>query len=274
MIKMEPKHVLMIPPTYFEVSYNINPHMEKTLAERKKVRPKKAQSQWDGLGEKIVSQGYIQDRMDPVKGLPDIVFTANAAFVFDGRIIMGRFKNQQRQPETEYFYKWFSDNDYEIVKIKEDFEGGGDALLWQGKLIGGHGFRSTLRGIQTAAMYANFFGIKAVPLKLIDPRFYHVDTCFCPMGERALYYPGAIASDSCEELKKVGETVEVSEKDALKMVCNGIYLEGINGPKFIVNDISRKLRKIIESWGIEILINDTSEFQKSGGSNRCLTLFL
>ncbi|MDO8523131.1 MAG: arginine deiminase-related protein [bacterium] len=270
------KQVFMIEPTHFEVIYNINPAMAETLEKGQKIKKKPARREWEGLRNIYTDNGLERVGMDSIKGLPDIVFTANGGFAHNGRIVMGRFKYPERQPESEHFYKWFTENEYETVRIDEDFEGGGDMLLWQGKFIGGHGFRSTFDGIKTAASFATFWGKEddLVPLKLIDPRFYHLDTCFCPIGEHAFYFPGAIAPDSCEALLKLGKAVPVSEADALKMVCNGVYFEGSSGPKFVVNDISRKLEKMLEKWGIETIINKTSEFQKSGGSNRCLSLFL
>lgn len=268
------KQVLMCAPTYFEVVYDINPMMKETLENNIPVDPTLAMKQWKRLGTIYAEEGFEPVYIQPVKGLPDMVFTANAGFALDGIIVMGNFKFPERKPETEYFYKWFVDNDYGVVKIDEDFEGGGDSLIWKDKFIGGHGFRSDLSGVKTAASFASFLGKKLVPLKLTDPRFYHLDTCFCPLGERALYFPQAISPDSCEELARLGEAIPVSEEDALLMVCNGVYLEGKNGPLFVVNGMSDWLKKEFRKWGIRVIINKTSEFQKSGGSNRCLTLFL
>lgn len=268
-------HVLMCPPTYFEVSYSINPAMKKTLENKQKVDPVKAEEQWTRLRDIYIKEGFEIDIVEPVKGLPDMVFTANCGIVYESRAVIGTFKNWQRQPETEYFIKWFKENEYGVVPIREVFEGTGDMLLWQKKIIGGHGIRSNLDGVRKAAKFMTILGREKdlVLVKLVDERYYHLDTCFCPMGDSALFYPKAFSADSIDILQKMGAR-PVSDEDAAHMVCNGVYLDNGRAPKFIVNDIGAELRKWMEGLGIEIILNPTSEFQLSGGSNRCLTLFL
>lgn len=271
LITRKKKQILMCPPTYFEVCYNINPDMKETLEHGRKVNKKKAMRQWEGLRDIYTSEGYECVYIEPIRGLPDMVFTANAGLVDNESIIIGKFKYRERQKETDYFYKWFSDQAYKIIKIPYDFEGGGDALIWQRKVIGGHGFRSDPKGIEVAA---SLIKKEAVLLKLVDPRFYHLDTCFAPMEERALFYPKAFTVASCHALEKLGEVIPIDEKDALRRGCNGVYLKGKSNPKYVVNDVSQTLEKKLEKLVIEAIFNETSEFEKSGGSNRCLSLFL
>lgn len=269
--------------------------------------------------------------IEPVKGLPDMVFTANSAIVIRGSAVMGKFRHWQREPETKYFEKWFKENEFGLVRFDDLFEGTGDLLPWKDKLIGGHGIRSDLDGITKAAKFLSVLGREKdlVALKLINENFYHVDTCFCPMGERAIFYPKAFSADSIDVLLKMGAE-PTSDRDAFMMAPNGVYLHKANSrtydvlmckptyfevnyainpsmkktlkdntpvdpikameqwnglrqfylkkdhkeQEFVVNDITDELRQKLESWGIDITINPTSEFQKSGGSNRCLSLFL
>src|SRR3989338_5650446 len=269
------KQILMCAQTYFEVTYAINPAMARTLACKIAVNQFKAMEQWTGLKDIYTKEGFDVVLIDPVKGLPDMVFTANCGIVNDGRAIIGEFKHAQRKPETDYFEKWFKENDYGIIHIKEEFEGTGDMLLWKDNIIGGHGVISGLDGITKVAKFFTFLGRgkDLVPVKLVDDNYYHLDTCFCPMGENALFYPKAFSADSIEVLLEMG-AMPINDKDARSMLPNGVYLDNGKGIKFIASKISREWRNALEKLGIEIILNPTSEFQKSGGSNRCLTLFL
>jgi len=271
MPKAEPKKVLMCEPRYFTVAYDINPHMKRTLEKGRKVRHGIALKQWSVLRDIYLQAGYNVEYIEPVKDLPDLIFTANAGLVHKETVVLSKFAHSERQPETPYVKKWFSDNDYKIVEIPYFFEGAGDALLWKDILIGGYGFRSEDIGVMCAA---DFIEKELVLLKLANEDFYHLDTCFCPIGEKALFYPFAFDAASMRDLEKAGELIEVSDKDAYSFVCNGVYLETKPAPKFIVHDISNKLRKKFDNLGIEIIINRTTEFMLSGGSNRCLSLFL
>ena len=271
MPKAEPKKVLMCEPRYFIVAYDINPHMKRTLEKGRKVRNGIALKQWSALRDIYLQEGYEVVYIEPVKDLPDLIFTANAGLVHKKTVVLSKFAHSERRQETPYVKKWFSDNDYKIVEIPYFFEGAGDALFWKDVLIGGYGFRSEDIGVMCAA---DFIEKEPVLLKLVNEDFYHLDTCFCPMGERALFYPTAFDAASMRDLEKVGELIEVGDKDACSFVCNGVYLEIKPTPKFIVNDISRKLEKKLEKLGIMIVNNKTSEFMLSGGSNRCLSLFL
>ncbi len=263
------QQVLMSPPDYFGVFDKYNAHMKRTLEMGRKVRPNVACQQWTALRDIYVQAGYEVLYIDSVPGLPDMVFTANAGLVYKETIVLSKFSIEKRQPETPYIKKWF--DEYKIVEIPYFFEGAGDALLWKDILVGGYGFRSEDIGVMCAAEYIEK---ELVLLKLINEDFYHNDTCFCPMGERALFYPKALDAASIRDLEKAGELIEVSDRDAYFFACNGVYLETKPVPKFIVNDISNKLRKKLENLGIEIAINRTTEFMLSGGSNRCLSLFL
>ena len=159
------KQILMCAPTYFEVTYAINPAMARTLACKIAVNQFKAMEQWTGLKDIYTKEGFDVVLIDPVKGLPDMVFTANCGIVNDGRAIIGEFKHAQRKPETEYFEKWFKENDYGIIHIKEEFEGTGDMLLWKDNIIGGHGVRSGLDGITKVAKFFTFLGrVRRTPI--------------------------------------------------------------------------------------------------------------
>lgn len=269
---MEPKQVLMCSPTYFGVSYDINPHMKRTLEKGRKVRPNVAFKQWAALRDIYLNAGYKVVFIDPVPGLPDLVFTANAGVVHQDVVVLSKFSYKERQPETPHIKKWFTEQEYTVVTLPHFFEGHGDMLFWKENIVGAYGFRSEDIGVMVAAEFVDEKK-ELVLLRLVNEDFYHLDTCFCPLGDKALFYPRAFDAASIKDLEAVGELIEVDDKDAYSFVCNGVYLHSAN-PKLIVNDISGRLERKLEKLGIGVILNRTSEFLLSGGSNRCMSLFL
>lgn len=268
---MAQKQVLMCPPDYFGVYYDINAHMRRTLEKGRKVIPAIARKQWSALRDIYLKSEYEVLYIEPVLGMPDLVFTANAGLISEETVVIGQYAHNERRQETPVIQKWFGDNEYKVVTIPYFFEGHGDALFWKKILIGGYGLRSEDVGVMLAA---EFVEKELVLLKMIDEDFYHLDTCFCPLGDKALFYPHAFDAASIRDLEKAGELIEVSAKDAYLFACNGVYLETGFGPKFIAHELSGKLRNTLEKLGCEIIDNRTTEFLLSGGSNRCMSLFL
>src|ERR1700682_2514883 len=180
---------LMCPPEYFTVAYIINPWMHGNL---RRIDNAVARSQWRALYD-ILSDGATVRLVLPQPGSPDMVFTANAGLVKARRFLVSRFRYPERQYEEPYFADWFMDRGYEVSLMPRDvpFEGAGDALFARGdKCLGmAHGHRSIPAARE---VLADRLGLDVVVLKLTDQRFYHLDTCFCPLkGGFLLYYPAA-----------------------------------------------------------------------------------
>ena len=92
-------HILMCPPDYYGIEYEINPWMNT----ERQVDHAKAVEQWQRLRELLVDTGAKITEVAPVEGLPDLVFTANAAIVIREQAILARFKHEQRQGEEAHF---------------------------------------------------------------------------------------------------------------------------------------------------------------------------
>jgi N-dimethylarginine dimethylaminohydrolase len=180
----------------------------------------------------------------PQQDLPDIVFTANAGIVLGRKVIVSRFRSVERQGEEPHHRAWFAENGFEILDWPQDvpFEGAGDALFDRGQelLWVGPGFRSDAA---VPALLEKLLGRKAAALNLIDPRFYHLDTCLCPLASGyLLYFPAAFDEKSralIELLVPKGKRIEVDEADALQFCCNAVDLEGY----VFMNDASENLQK-------------------------------
>jgi lysine-ketoglutarate reductase/saccharopine dehydrogenase-like protein (TIGR00300 family) len=262
---------LMCPPDFYEVDYVINPWMEGNIH---KSSREAAASQWQALCSLLEKHAAVE-RIVPQPGLPDMVFTANAGLVVGKKFVLSSFLHRERQGEEAHFKKWFKMQGFEVFELPQDlpFEGAGDALpdragdfLWAG-----YGFRSEL---DSHPHLARWLGLEVVSLRLIDPRFYHLDTCLCPLEEGwLLYYPQAFDAYSnrvIEQRVPDEKRIEVSEAEAARFACNAVNV----GRKLFVSLIGATLRGQLEAAGFEVIETALTEFMKAGGAAKCLTLHL
>ena len=255
---------LLCPPEYFSVEYSINPWM---IGE--KVDVQLVKHQWENLRDTIRHLGARVKTIDPVAGLPDMVFAANSGIVFEKSVVLSRMKYSQRQGETAYYRSWFASNGYNTVDLMPgvSFEGCGDALVYGNSLIGGYGFRSDRKALEIAA---SSLGLNLFDLELADPRFYHLDTCFCRVGDdKAIYFPEAFKKGELKKLQGVIDLIPVSDSEARLFMCNSMLVNDILLIPENQTEIARKLRN---NLGVRTCRVDVSEFLKSGGSIQCLCL--
>ncbi len=259
--------VLMCPPEYFSIDYEINPWMDK----EKPVNGVLAQKQWEILKQSYSDLGVEVETVNPVEGLPDMVFTANAGLVQDKKAIVSNFKYIERKPESVYFQNWFKSNGFEVLTLDENelFEGQGEALVIGDNLIVGYGFRASLSSHEKIKRFLNR---EIVSVKLVDQRFYHLDTCFLPLNSTtALYFPRAFDEESRVKLQAIiPNLIEASEEEAVNFICNSVIVNDF----IFMPSVSERLRSQIEGFGLKIKVIEVSEFKKSGGGVRCLTLNL
>ncbi|PSP26434.1 MAG: TIGR00300 family protein [Cyanobacteria bacterium SW_8_48_13] len=260
---------LMCPPDHYEVDYVINPWMEGNIHKSSRDR---AVEQWQKLYY-LLKDRAIVDLVDPQPGWPDQVFTANAGLVLGDQVVLSRFLHKERQGEEPYFKRWFEDNGYTVYELPKElpFEGAGDALLdREGRwLWAGYGFRSEL---DSHAYIAQWLDIEVLSLRLIDERFYHLDTCFCPLsGGYLLYYPPAFDSYSNHliEMRVPPEKrIALEQVDANNFSCNAVNI----GSVVVMNQASDALTECLTEAGFEIVETPLTEFMKAGGAAKCLTL--
>ncbi len=261
--------ILMCPPHHYDVDYVINPWMEGNIHKSSRDR---ATEQWEGL-YKVLKEHAIVDLVEPQKGWPDMVFTANAGVVLGQVAVVSRFFHKERQGEEPYFKEWFQKQGYTVYELPKDlpFEGAGDALLdRQGNwLWAGYGFRSEL---DSHSYLAKWLDIEVVSLQLVDERFYHLDTCFCPLtGGYLLYYPPAFDfySNRIIEMRVPAEKrIAIQEADAVKFACNAVNI----GHTVVMNQVSNDLKQQLAKVGFQVIETPLSEFIKAGGAAKCLTL--
>lgn len=264
--------ILMCPPDHFHVNYMINPWMKDNLH---RVDQTLAVEQWNALREAIEEAGAEVLTVEPQPGVPDMVFTANAATVYRDMAVPARFYHKERQGEEPHFRRWFADHGFRVLELPEEIahEGAGDALFDRasGVLWAGYGIRSDREALDYLAQW---FGVEIAPLRLVDERFYHIDTCFCPLSEGyLLYYPRAFdAATNAEIERRVAEDrrIPVSDWDAARFACNAVNI----GRTVILNYASDDLQARLKKAGFLTVEKPLSEFLKAGGSAKCLTLKL
>jgi lysine-ketoglutarate reductase/saccharopine dehydrogenase-like protein (TIGR00300 family) len=266
--------VLMCEPTYFGVEYVINPWMHGNVG---KVSPDRARAQWQDL-KALIERVADVELIPPGPGLPDMCFTANGGMVFGSRFVPARFSVAQRTPESDLHRQWFAQAEVEVVDLPSHsaFEGEGDALWWPGPnsaplVWAGYGVRSDLEAHRDLA---EAIRIEIVSLRLVDERFYHLDTCFLPLPDgRLMYFRDAFDQYSLAEIERrtaPEQRLEIKIEDALRFACNAVRI----GSMMIMNDASAELRARLEGWGYQTHTTPLDEFLKAGGAAKCLTLLL
>jgi N-dimethylarginine dimethylaminohydrolase len=259
--------VLMCEPTHYGIEYEINPWMHRA----NRVDPARALEQWHGLYNALSAAGVSIEVIDQQPGLPDMTFTANAGVVRGRTFIPSNFRYPERQHEAEHFIRWFADRGYEIATIHEPhyWEGEGDVLASGRRALAGYRFRTELRALDHLD---ELLPLEVIRLELVDPRFYHLDTCLCPLSERdALFYPPAFSPEAQAELARCFPgLIPVVEAEALRFACNAFPAEG----KLVMNAGCPRTMAAARTLGYECIEAPMDEFIKAGGSVKCLVLGL
>ncbi len=260
-------HILMCPPDYYGIEYEINPWMSRS---RQADQPL-ARRQWEALHAILTGLGARVSLLTPQPGLPDLVFTANAAMIFRQRAILSHFRHEQRQREEPLFEAWLTSSGYTVEKLPEGryFEGAGDALFAGQTLVAGYRLRSDIHAQQ---LVGQMVGCRVVPLELVDGHYYHLDTCFCPLAEdEAIWFPGAFDDYGRRALAEVvPQLIPVAEEEARSFACNAVVV----GKHVVTNTGCPQLHRDLAARGYTPIETPLSEFVKAGGSAKCLTLRL
>lgn len=259
--------ILMCPPDHYGIEYEINPWMNRSLGAVRAL----AFRQWTELRNTLTSLGVTVEILTPQPGLPDLVFTANAGLMFHQLFLSSRFKHEVRAKESPFFEEWFQAHGYEVVQLPAEtyHEGAGDALFCGETLFAGYRTRSDASAHQWVAQR---LGVRCLPLELVNPRFYHLDTCFCPLAPGvAIYFPDAFDSYGRRVLEnQIPKLISVPEADAHRFGCNAVVV----GQNVVHNSRCPGLRERLQKAGYTSIEVELDEFLKAGGSAKCLTLRL
>jgi len=259
--------ILMCPPDYYGIEYEINPWMSRQRQADRDL----AIEQWESLATVLARLGVEIQLLDPVPGLPDLVFTANAALIHRGRAILSRFRHKQRQGEEPHSAAWLRRHGFTVEMLPEErfFEGAGDALFCGETLLAGYRIRSDVKSQQ---MLGEMLGCEVIPLELVDEYYYHLDTCFCPLAPGvAIWHPAAFDEYGRRAVTELIPTlIPVVPEEARSFACNAVVV----GKNVITNSGSPQLHRDLARHGFAPHETPLSEFVKAGGSAKCLTLRL
>lgn len=262
-----PARILMCPPDHYGIEYEINPWMNRSLGAVRAL----AYTQWTNLRDTLLNLGVQIELMEPQAGLPDLVFTANAGLMFHKQFLSSRFKHDVRAKESPFFDAWFKAHGYDVVHLPETayHEGAGDALFCGDTLFAGYRTRSDAQSHQWVAQK---FGVRVLPLELVNTRFYHLDTCFCPLARgEALYFPDAFDAYGRRVLEThIPKLIAVAEPEAHRFGCNAVVV----GKTVVHNSRCQGLAESLNAAGYKSIEVELDEFLKAGGSAKCLTLRL
>jgi N-dimethylarginine dimethylaminohydrolase len=257
---------LMCAPEYFTVDYAINPWMHPDQP----VDTGRALRQWEQLRATFTRLGHTVHTIAPEPELPDMVFAANGGLVVEGKVLGARFRYPQRMAEGPAYRRWFCDQGYQVVREPHAInEGEGDLVFAGRAILAGHGFRSEPAA---ADELAELFGLPVISLRLVDPRFYHLDTALVVLdGDTAAYYPAAFDDAGRAAITSYfTELIEAKDEDAEVLGLNAVS----DGRHVVLPEQARSLAAQLAGAGFVPVPVDLSEFLKSGGGPKCCTLEL
>lgn len=256
-------HYVMTRPTYFTVEYAINPWMDTTIP----VDVQRAVDQWETLRSTYLDLGHSVDLVDPVPGLPDMVYAANAGLIVNGAAIVARFKHAERDGESAAYAQWMDQRGHSPVHARHTNEGQGDLLVVGSMILAGTGFRTDP---QAHAEVAEITGMPVITLELVDPRFYHLDTALTVLDDTTIaYYPPAFSDAARAQLQQLfPNAIEVSSTDAYVLGLNAVS----DGKHVVHPAQATGFAEQLYKAGFHPIGIDLSELLKGGGSIKCCTL--
>ena len=252
-------------PTNYRIEYSINPWMDP----KNQVDKARAESQWNSLRIEYQKLGAQVEVLEPADGWPDAVFTGDSIFLYGKHAIAGRFRYPERSGEVEPMVNLFALRGFTIHTLPGNlfFEGNGEAIAWNDVILAGYGVRSDREALD---FIGETLGVRVVPIRVLPPHF-HADTVVAPLnGDTLAIVPSGMDEESLERVHQLGvKLIEIDQDEGLKLACNSMALEKnvivstTNAPKF---------HKTLEASGFTVIPLELSEFAKSGGGAKCLTL--
>lgn len=257
------RHYAMTPPTFFAVEYAINPWMDTSVA----VDTHVALRQWETLRQTYKELGHTVEVLEPLAGLPDMVYAANGGMLVDGQAVVANFAYPQRAAEADAYAEWMARHGYPVARTRHVNEGQGDVLMVGSILLAGHGFRTDRRAHDEIAAIT---GMPVVSLELLDPRFYHLDTALAVLDDTTVaYHPPAFSAASRARLLDLfPDAIEVGHADAYAFGLNAVS----DGLHVVLPAVATGFAEQLRAAGFRPVGVDLSELLKGGGSVKCCTL--
>jgi N-dimethylarginine dimethylaminohydrolase len=272
---------LMCAPDHFGVAYKINPWMDPNSWGRSdRALAAASRAEWAAFHHALVELGAEISLVPPALGVPDLVFTANAAVVLDGVALLARFRHPQRQREEAHYEAAFRSlqgrgliDAVRMLPADLVLEGAGDCVWDETRNLFWIGF-GPRSDAASQVVIEDVFGVPAIALELIDPRFYHMDTALCPLpGGEVVFVPGAFTPRGQAVIRDrvaAAQRIEIRAEDACQLAANAVCI----GNTLVMSGCSGHLRSALEERGYRIVTTPLQSFLRSGGAAFCLTLRL
>lgn len=254
----------MCRPDHFDVEYAINPWMDTAVP----VDADRAVKQWENLRETLAGLGHDVHVLTPHAGMPDMVFAANGGLAVDGTVYGAQFKHPQRAGEAAVHRAFYEANGWRFVAPSVTNEGEGDfAYLpdaYGGLILAGYGFRTEPHAHGQAQ---EVLDRPVVSLRLVDPRFYHLDTALAALDDRNIaYFPGAFSLAAQRVLAQLfPDAVIADQVDALAFGLNLVS----DGRHVVLNSEATGMAAKVAAAGYDPVPVELSELKKGGGSVKC-----
>jgi N-dimethylarginine dimethylaminohydrolase len=257
------RHYAMTAPTFFAVEYAINPWMDTSTS----VDTHTAMNQWETLRQTYKELGHTVELVEPVAGLPDMVYAANGGLLVGDKAVVAKFAYPERAGESAAYAEWMTRHGFTPGRTRHLNEGQGDLLVAGSIVLAGYGFRTEL---QAHAEIAAHLQMPVVSLELVDPRFYHLDTALAVLDDTSIaYYPPAFAAAARATLIELfPDAIEVAESDANVLGLN-VVSDGLN---VVMPAAATGFAAQLRAAGFRPIGVDLSELLKGGGSAKCCTL--
>ena len=257
------RHYAMTAPTFFAVEYAINPWMDTSTP----VDTHLAMNQWESLRQTYKELGHTVELVEPVAGLPDMVYAANGGLLVGGKAVVAKFAYPQRAGEAAAYAEWMDRHGFHPTETRYVNEGQGDLLVAGSIVLAGYGFRTDRRAHGEIAAAV---GMPLVSLELVDPRFYHLDTALAVLDDTTIaYYPPAFSEESRARLLELfPDAIEVATADAYVLGLNAVS----DGRNVVHPAAATGFAEQLSDAGFAPIGVDLSELLKGGGSIKCCTL--
>lgn len=257
---------LMCSPEHYEEAL---PLCQRTLA-RVSVNGTLARAQWQILYKVLTDQiGAEVELIEPVRGLPNMVFAAHAGIVSGKTFIRSNYRVKERQPEGAFFEKWFEEHGYSVATIAKGFifDGEGDMIPHARQLFYGYHSKSELHMPELVSAKME---LGPASLQLIDDRFHHLDTCLAVLNpDTILYYRDAFSEGANQILRDTVKNCIVLRRDeALAWACNSIVID----KRIIISNECHLSSEMLRLLGYRVYRIDISEFRKACISVKSLVL--
>ena len=251
------RHYAMTAPTFFSVEYAINPWMDTSTA----VDTHVAMNQWETLRQTYKELGHTVELVEPVAGLPDMVYAANGGLLVNGKAVVARFAYPQREGESVAYAEWMTSHGFDPAETRHVNEGQGDLLVVGSIVLAGYGFRTER---QAHAEIAAHVQMPVVSLELVDPRFYHLDTALAVLDDTTIaYHPRAFSDEARTTLLELfPDAIEVADADA-NVLGLTVVSDGLN---VVMPAAATRFAEQLRAAGVRPIGVDMSELLKGGGS--------